>query len=670
MARDDRHSPSLRYRPDIDGLRAVAVVSVVVFHAFPSLLGGGFVGVDIFFVISGFLISSIIFKALSEGTFSFVDFYTRRVKRIFPALLLVLATSLLFGWFVLFASEYKQLGKQTAAGAGFVANLLFWRESGYFDSAAEHKPLLHLWSLGVEEQFYLVWPIMAWIFSRNIYTTTISMLTILLISLYENIHITNMDAITGFYSPITRFWELMTGGLISIAVIRKTSISIAGDAFIQKWNSLKHKRDILSLCGIATLAASVFLIGKNDIFPGKNAIPPVAGAAFLILAGPSAWVNRVVLANGVFVWMGRISFPLYLWHWPILTYVRITKSVDQTTTRAVAVLASLLLAELTYRFVESPVRFGEQSKVRPLILSSIIIFCFGLFLYVGNGLPFRMAEKEAFIGAFDNSFPDWKYFQQTNLPREWRSECAFFDGKKYMAEGALQGGVADSKPVDQIHPSCYVREPSFDKAVLIWGDSHAQALSPGIVAHIPRNWQVLQIASSGCIPSPFIETPSTTSQCNQANYFAMKTIREARPDVVVVAQAGGHAIKLMEDITARLAPMGVKKILFVGPVPRWQADLPKIFARHLWESRPSHTNILLNKDVLFINKYLADNFKGSENAEYVNVIELFCNKSGCLTYTDADIKASMTAWDTGHLTISGSRYLARNLLIDRIIGKE
>jgi len=153
----------VKYRPDIDGLRAVAVLSVVVFHAFPELMKGGFIGVDIFFVISGFLISTIIFQNLDRGTFSFSEFYARRIRRIFPALLLVLIATYGFGWFALLADEYKQLGKHIVAGAGFVSNLVLWSEAGYFDNSAETKPLLHLWSLGIEEQFYIIWPFILWL---------------------------------------------------------------------------------------------------------------------------------------------------------------------------------------------------------------------------------------------------------------------------------------------------------------------------------------------------------------------------------------------------------------------------------------------------------------------------------------------------------------------------
>ncbi len=209
------HLSHPKYRPDIDGLRAVAVLSVVAFHAFPAWMKGGFIGVDVFFVISGFLITTIIFENLDRGTFSFAEFYARRIKRIFPALLLVLVASFAFGWFSLLADEYKQLGKHIAAGAGFVSNLVLWSELGYFDNSAETKPLLHLWSLGIEEQFYIAWPFFLWLaWKRNFSFLTLTILVAFL-SFYLNFNGIKKDAVATFYSPQTRFWELLAGSILA-----------------------------------------------------------------------------------------------------------------------------------------------------------------------------------------------------------------------------------------------------------------------------------------------------------------------------------------------------------------------------------------------------------------------------------------------------------------------
>ena len=209
MSKLHSHLSSPNYRPDIDGLRAIAVLSVVAFHAFPNRFCGGFIGVDVFFVVSGFLISIIIFQNLDRGTFSFTEFYSRRIKRIFPALILILIASYVFGWFALLSDEYKQLGKHIAGGAGFISNFILWKEIGYFDNSAETKPLLHLWSLGIEEQFYIFWPPLLWLaWKRNFNLLTIT-IVVAVVLFYLNIKGIKKDVVATFYSPQTRFWELL-----------------------------------------------------------------------------------------------------------------------------------------------------------------------------------------------------------------------------------------------------------------------------------------------------------------------------------------------------------------------------------------------------------------------------------------------------------------------------
>jgi peptidoglycan/LPS O-acetylase OafA/YrhL len=212
---------SIDYRPDIDGLRAVAVLSVVVFHAFPEWISGGFIGVDIFFVISGYLISSIIFSRLNYEAFSFTDFYTRRINRIFPALIVVLISCLTLGWLTLNASEYKQLGKHVVAGAFLISNFVFWNESGYFGSDAITKPLLNLWSLGIEEQFYVIWPFILYFSYKNKFNLLGICIAVTAISFLINISTVEFDAIAGFYSPFTRFWELGAGSILAWSVLYK-----------------------------------------------------------------------------------------------------------------------------------------------------------------------------------------------------------------------------------------------------------------------------------------------------------------------------------------------------------------------------------------------------------------------------------------------------------------
>jgi peptidoglycan/LPS O-acetylase OafA/YrhL len=293
------HLTHPKYRADIDGLRAIAILSVVGFHAFPKRIASGFIGVDIFFVISGFLISSIIFSSLERDRFSLVEFYSRRIKRIFPALLLVMVASLAFGGFALYSDEYMQLGKHIAGGAGFVSNFMLWGESGYFDNAAKAKPLLHLWSLAIEEQFYIFWPLLlalAWKHQWNFLKVTI---LIAVASFAAEIYLSNNNLTEAFYSPLPRFWELMIGGVLAFIVLHKPQI-----------NS-RHK-NLQSISGAILLAIGFALINKSRAFPGWWVLLPTFGTALIISAGAGAWLNRKILSNKVLVWFGLISYPLYL----------------------------------------------------------------------------------------------------------------------------------------------------------------------------------------------------------------------------------------------------------------------------------------------------------------------------------------------------------------------
>lgn len=392
-----------QYRPDIDGLRAIGVLAVVLFHAFPNSIKGGFIGVDVFFVISGYLISTIIFANLDRGTFSFSEFYARRIKRIFPALILVLVVCFTFGWFTLLAEEYKQLGKHIAAGAGFVSNFYFLREAGYFDNAADTKPLIHLWSLGIEEQFYIVWPLLLWVAWKrkfNFLTLTIIVATA---SFALNVKGVKQNAIATFYSPQTRFWELLSGSLLAWVTLYKKAafdnITNKIDCYItfilfreKEIACRKITSNALSFFGVLLLAYGFWRINKNLSFPGMWALIPVLGAVLILSADPKAFFNRTVLSNKIAVWFGLISFPLYLWHWPLLSFARIVEGdMPSRNIRIAAVLLSVVLAWLTYKVVERPLRFGKHSKLKVtvLVVLTAIAGYVGYNTYQRDGLLFR-----------------------------------------------------------------------------------------------------------------------------------------------------------------------------------------------------------------------------------------------------------------------------------------
>ncbi len=417
------------------------MLSVVAFHAFPNWLKGGFIGVDVFFVISGFLISTIIFENLDRRTFSFSEFYARRIKRIFPALVVVLIASYTFGWFALLADEYQLLGKNIAAGAGFVSNFLFWRDVDYFNSSAETNPLLHLWSLGIEEQFYIAWPLLlwfAWKHKLNLVTLTV---LVALISFTLNFVGVQHDPVATFYSPQTRFWEFLCGSILAWFSLYKKGASerlrvkidgcLAKAIYREKTESDgRTLSNLLSLLSVFLLAYGFWRINKNLRFPGAWALIPVMSAGLIILAGDKAWINRTILSNVVLVWFGLISYPLYLWHWPLLSFARIVEGeVPSRGIRIAAVFFSIALAWLTYRFVERPIRLGNDSKLKVTLLVALmaIVGYLGYNAYERKGLGFRLSSSTVLTHVTDPArqlneaaencnayFPDWT--KLTNNP--------------------------------------------------------------------------------------------------------------------------------------------------------------------------------------------------------------------------------------------------------------
>ena len=446
------------YRPDIDGLRAIAVLSVLFFHAFPQWMRGGFIGVDLFFVISGYLISGIIFKGLERGNFSLREFYGRRVIRIFPALIVVLGTVLVFGWFSLLGSEYKQLGSYAVAGALFFANLLSWHEHGYFDTNADLKPLLHLWSLGVEEQFYLFWPLALVLFFRRSHKFLIPVCVVALLSFMVNVISVGKAPVAAFYSPIPRFFELMAGAAIAYFGQSPKLSGLRSGADIL---STVFKKDLMSVAGAIAIAGGLILIDSRSQFPGFWVLFPTIGTALLIQAGPLAWVNRYILSLRPLVWVGLISYPLYLWHWPLLSFARINEGGEPSReVRILCALVVILLAWATYRFIELPLRrrryLSAAGTVRPIVLSLIIamtaVCVAGGALYLGGGFPERV--------------PMLADIEQASLKAS----------KEKMRKAIFSACEAPLPPSARCLPAAL---PESEKLLVI-GDSHGGVLAPGL----------------------------------------------------------------------------------------------------------------------------------------------------------------------------------------------
>jgi peptidoglycan/LPS O-acetylase OafA/YrhL len=371
----------LIYKNYINGIRALAVLSVVFFHAFPKSFLGGFVGVDIFYVISGYLISAIIYSHLETNQFSLMDFYSRRIRRLFPSLLLVLVSCYIFGWYALYAIEYKELGKHIAGSSGFVNNFVLMFDSGYFDEAQEKKPLLHLWSLAVEEQFYIVWPLILWFFHRQKWGYLTAICGLIGVSFIVNIFQVHTNPVVAFYSPINRGWELLLGALLAYQEVFQKDFATQ--------LKLKYATWISSL-GLCLIAFAVMAINPNDPYPGWIALLPTFGVVLLIFAGENSWVSKNILSTRILVWVGLISYPLYLWHWPLISFGQI---VTQGKLSAVAIwlfiFLAFVLAYLSYRYVEKYLRYQSNKTAFVLLLLMLIIGFLGWNVWTRDGLKLR-----------------------------------------------------------------------------------------------------------------------------------------------------------------------------------------------------------------------------------------------------------------------------------------
>jgi peptidoglycan/LPS O-acetylase OafA/YrhL len=360
------------YRPDVDGLRAIAVLAVVIFHAAPDLVTGGFAGVDVFFVISGYLISGIILRALAQDNFSLLDFYVRRARRIFPALVLMLGAVLAAGWLVLLPDEYKRLGKHVYSGAGFVLNLVLFNDTKEYFGAIT-SPLIHLWSLGVEEQFYLLWPLFLMLTRRAGKAQLLLIGLAAAASFGLNVATVKDNPLAAFYLPSSRLWELALGALLAGIELRarQPGTSAAGSALDRLANG-----NVRGVLGALLVLGSLAGLDQGMAFPGWWALAPAGGAFLLISAGPSSWFNRIVLSHPVMVYVGLISYPLYLWHWPMLSFAHSLDWRAFTPLHNLLPIAlSFVLAHLTYKLVESPIR--RSPRARPIALALCVLLAIG-----------------------------------------------------------------------------------------------------------------------------------------------------------------------------------------------------------------------------------------------------------------------------------------------------
>lgn len=492
----------MHYRAEIDGLRAIAVVPVVLFHAGFATFCGGFIGVDIFFVISGFLITSIIISEMDDGKFSLLHFYERRARRILPALFFVIAACIPFAWMWLTPNYLRDFFQSVVAVAVFSSNILFWHESGYFDIAAELKPLLHTWSLAVEEQYYIFFPLFLMMTGHLGKRRQLIMLVVFgLASLGLAQWLAYKRPTAAFFLLPTRGWEILLGAVIAFYVnkrgLPKRSIIFNNAA---------------SLVGFALIIYSIVYFDASTPFPGFYALAPTTGAGLLILFATESTLSFRILTNRLLVGIGLISYSIYLWHQPLFSLARFKFSNQLTQQQDYLLcLATLVLSIFSWRFIEKPYRNPAHLTRRRVFTTGGL----GIVVFVACGLLFHF---RVFKSKFELDNPQI-LFQQTRSEKKAKSvDCADF----HVVEGKAQCKEFGHG----------------DKLIAVWGDSHALALS----RNVPENWlpadsKLIILGHSGCPPIIGVINPhGIEANCSSFNTLATyaKYIHSRAPEKVVL----------------------------------------------------------------------------------------------------------------------------------------
>jgi peptidoglycan/LPS O-acetylase OafA/YrhL len=610
------------YRPDIDGLRAVAVAAVIVYHAFPAILPGGLFGVDVFFVISGYLITGLILGGIASGRFSLAGFYARRIRRLLPALVVMLAAVFAIGAWLLLPVEFERLCEEIASGALFISNFEYLSQVGYFDRDAALKPLLHLWSLGVEEQFYLTWPLLLLMCRAQ---RVRSMAAVIGVASLMTALVLEVDhPAAAFFLPVTRFWELMLGAGLAAGVNPVPTTPA--------W------RGVAAFAGF--LLVLVSLAASPQQLPSLWRLLPTVGTALLIASGPSARINKSLLSNGALVATGKISYPLYLWHWPLLSFLAISRMPEEPAvgSRLAAIAAAIVLSGLTYRFVEAPLRFGRWRPLAVPVLSAALAVCAaggygGAYL---DGLPSRFPE------------PIRGYLR---VQANWEGEARL--GTCWLKPEAAPQAIASS-----CHPG---------GGTWVWGDSHAGHLYLGISGEFAG--PVGELIRDGCAPIFDLGDEG----CVQGNEFILSLIRESPPETLIMFAVWNNypiydastSDKLVATIDQARAA-GVRRILVVGPAPQWTEDLPRVMYEE-WRATGKIPDRLRQRlaEAAFSADRALKVIVGRTSANYLSLLDALCDERGCLARVGDDPQG-LIAYDYGHMTQEGARYVAR-LIRDRAL---
>jgi len=607
------HKSDSLYRADIDGLRAVSVLLVLGYHAQFQLISGGFIGVDVFFVISGFLITRIILGQLGAGTFSFPEFYSRRVRRIFPALIVVLAVSYLIGWFVLLPDGFALLGRSTAASVAFVSNLFQLGQAGYFAPNAAENPLLHLWSLGIEEQFYIFWPpLLLLLFGSG--RRGFWMAAVAIASFGVSLMIFFGYKEWSFYSPIPRAWELLAGGIVAARYIEHPQAPA---------RSFLRRANLLASIGLAAIATAAIGLNTASLFPGVYALLPVLGAV-LIIVSPGSAVNRILLSSRPMVLIGSISYPLYLWHWPLLVYLSIMRNGNPNLLEIwAALMVAAVLSWLTFRFVEIPLR-RKPEVVPALAFALLTVGVLGIATAVDSGFGFRFPAEIRDIAL---------------LPPQ---DNAGFRDKCFLE---APGARLDANCIEQ-----------GDKPLLfVWGDSTAAALYPGLKkAQETIPFRLARFTAPGCAP-----ILAGRANCDAVNNLVFGWLKLSHPSIVLLHALWDRSDDLdkLQETIRQLKAINVARIVILGAPPLWKRTLPHSLVnyyrfRHVIADRISSGVSGADGDAKM------EAFSRAAGVEYISAWRALCDQEGCLTRVGPAASDVVTT-DIVHLSDAGSKFLVK-----------
>lgn len=611
---------SLRYRAHIDGLRAVAVLGVVLYHFGATWLPGGFVGVDVFFVISGYLISKSIYSDVADGSFSLLGFYERRIRRIAPAFLVVTAVTALFAALILLPHEMLNFGLSMLWTLFAVGNIFFYQHTDYFALAAREMPLLHYWSLGVEEQFYFLFPALVLACRRfGMRALGWSVLVLFLASLVASQVMVKMNPPAAYYLLPFRAFEMLVGSALALPATRFSRKPVECVAAV--------------LGGCAMILGTMLLLKSSSPFPGLRALTPCIGAALVIWGGEGVrTLPTRMLGSPVMVFFGKISYSLYLVHWPIVSLGREWLGpVEPLAFLAGGVALSVLLGYLSYRFVEQPVRrnralFTPKVLVGGMVAGTLALACFAQVAISTRGLPQRFSPEAQRLA-------DYAFYDADAVFRQDRCFFALFHQKAVFL------------------PECL---PTQHPSVLIWGSSHvAHFVNAIIEAGKQRGYAVGQITGAGC--PPLNERRSSYIPfCRDMNIFAREWIAENRPDILVL----GGIVVVTPEIDAGIAAYAREgiKVVVIGPVPLYRDSVPKILARRI---STGDTGSGAGRDAApaarQVDETLREHFAGNPNVTYISVFDTACGTADCPLMVEGE----PLQYDSSHFTMAGAHFFGR-----------